>query len=269
MAINLSALLNPASSVFTAPRLPVAGMGRMRKIALLGSHYSLEYAPWGDLSWELWGHASSRFLYKRKPDRYFDMHRKECWTAGRKEERYVHWLAKNTVPIYMQQVHPEVPASVRYPKEQIFAEFRKYFSSHAAYMIALALYEGVTHIGLFGINYSADSEYATQRGSTEYWLGFAEGRGVHIVIPARCTLLNDPPLLYAYESHDEQGRLVECYRRKRATVQVGKELRELKIVTRDSEKPAPAPPPPSVTQEMIDRDRAVTEKYRHILPYVE
>ncbi len=267
MAIQLSALAPQASRLkLSVPA--VAGIGRLRKIALLGSHYSLEYAPWGAPSWELWGHASSRFLYRRSPDRYFDLHRMECWTAGRKEERYVKWLGRNTIPIYMQKVHETIPASIRYPKEQIFCEFRKYFSSHAAYMIALALYEGVTHIGLFGINYSTDSEYATQRGSTEYWLGFAEGRGVQIVLPPRCTLLNDPPELYGYESHDEKARLVESYRRKHAAIMVGAEERRLRIVTAGGPTPTPAPPPPSVTEEMRDRERKHSDAIWKDMPFV-
>jgi hypothetical protein len=259
MAVSLSAI-RPVASGLVLPRPPVAGIGRIRKIALLGSHYSLDFAPWGDPSWEFWGHASSRGLYQRSPDRYFDLHRKSVWTAGKKRDHYVNWLHKNLVPIYMQERYAEVPASVRYPREQIFAQFRRYFTSHAAYMIALALYEGVTHIGLFGINYSADSEYGTQRGGAEYWLGFAEGRGVQIVLPARCTLLNTPSELYAYESHDEQGRLIPSYRQKKATITVNGEKRTLQFVQPGQPEPAAAPPPPNVTSSERAADRAAFDK---------
>ncbi len=180
-----------------------------RKIALCGSHSaSLSDAPWGDPSWEFWGHASSRAWYRQEMDRYFDLHVPACWSrAGKKGSRYPKWLAANTVPIYMQERYPEVPASIKYPKGRILLEYadaRGYFTNHVAWMIALALCEGgVSTIGLFGVNYSTQGEYERQRGSCEYWLGRASGMGVRIVLPEQCTLLRDPALLYGYESHDK------------------------------------------------------------------
>ena len=242
-------------------RPPMATIGRQRKVGLLGSHHSLEYAPWFDPSWELWGHASSRFYYKREPERYFDLHRKECWVMAHKHDRYMSWLKRNIVPIYMQDVDKEVPASIRYPREIIFAENRRYFTCHAAYMIALALSEGVTHIGVWGINYSADSEYGTQRGSCEYWLGVAEGRGVRIVLSEKNTLLQHPAQLYGYESHDENGRLVEAYRSKKTTLDTQSGPLQLTLLKPGELVPFPAAPPSSVAQRElnIDRDRKPIE----------
>lgn len=200
------------------PRVAAARGGR--KVALCGSHSSsLEDAPWHDPSWEFWGHASSRAWYQRPMDRYFDLHARACWTrGGKKGASYPKWLAQNTVPIYMQDRYPEVPASIKYPKGRILLEFadaRAYFANHAAWMIALALTEGVATLGLFGVNYSTESEYVRQRGSCEYWLGRAAGMGVKVVLPEQCTLLREPALLYGYESHDETtGLLKDEYKAK-------------------------------------------------------
>ncbi|MEK9725818.1 MAG: hypothetical protein VW405_20365, partial [Rhodospirillaceae bacterium] len=113
--------------------------------------------------------------------------------------------------------HDEVPASIEYPKGRILQEFgfpRSYFTNHLSWMVALALAEGVTTIGLWGINYSCRSEYAMQRGSAEYWIGRAVERGVNVILPEQCSLLREPALLYGYESHDETtGKLVEEYRK--------------------------------------------------------
>jgi hypothetical protein len=152
-------------------------------------------------------------------DRYFDLHPRSCWSrGGKKTAAYPKWLAANTVPILMQDRYPEVPASIKYPKGRILLEYadaRAYFTNHVAWMIALALTEGVTTIGLFGVNYGAETEYNTQRGSCEYWLGRAAGKGVRIVLPEQCTLLREPALLYGYESHDvETGQLKAAYKRK-------------------------------------------------------
>lgn len=191
-----------------------------RKVALFGSHTAtLVDAPWSDHTWERWGHASSRFAYKVELDRYFDLHARSVWTrGGRKTSQYPKWLKRNTVPIYMQQRHEDVPASVEYPRRRVLQEFgypRPYFTSQTAWMIALALTEGVTTLGLFGIEYGIESEYQNQRGGCEYWLGQAAGRGVRIVLPEQCHLLASPAKLYGYESHDlETGALLPEYQKR-------------------------------------------------------
>jgi hypothetical protein len=183
-----------------------AGPGRLRKVALLGgAEKTLRYAPWHDPSWELWSHASCRHRCKREPDALFDLHPPELWRDPTKkfwDKSYLKWLQQNHIPIYMQERYRDIPCSVRYPFETVITEFpRGYMTSHVAYMIALALTEGVTHIALYGCHYDSDSEYGPQRGGAEYWCGVAEGRGVHVTIPPGCDLLNRPHLLYGYQSH--------------------------------------------------------------------
>lgn len=198
-----------ASDVKSRPPVPrratFAGVGRLRKIGFLGGARSLQYAPWHDPTWELWAHASCRHLCKRDPDIIFDLHPPELWRDPKKktwDPKYATWLTSNRIPIYMQDVYDDVPGSMRYPFETMITEFpRGYMTNHLAYMTALALMEGVTHIGVFGCDYDTNSEYGPQRGSAEYWLGVAEGRGVTVLIPPRCDLLNKPHLLYGYESH--------------------------------------------------------------------
>jgi hypothetical protein len=177
----------------------------------VGNGPTWTHAPWYDRSWEIWSHTSTKTLALRA-DRYFDLHPKSFWIHGKNWDReYVKWLQRNPVPILMQKKYNDVPASVAYPKERILAEFRRYFTSQTAWMIALALTEGVTHLGLFGIHYAHYSEYATQRAGAEYWLGMAEGRGVQLVIPESNPILKTPGRLYGYESHDE-GSLHEEYK---------------------------------------------------------
>lgn len=115
---------------------------------------------------------------------------------------YYDWLKRSRTPLYMQEQYPEIPASVKYPLGQIRQLWPDTgFGSMAAYMIALALLEGVTHLGLWGIDYQDKSEYAEQRPNCEHWVGIAKGMGVHITIPPVSPLCHEPPLLYAYETH--------------------------------------------------------------------
>ncbi len=185
--------------------VPRAPIGQTRKIAIIGGANTFRFAPYEDLSWEIWSHASSRDRCRRAPDVLFDLHPKELWAnpkLKRWDPGYFAWLKRNHIPIYMQERYHEAPASLRYPFETMITEFpRGYMTNQSCYMIALALMSGATHIGVFGCHYQAKSEYWAQRGSMEYWLGVAEGRGVHVLIPPGCDLLNRPALLYGYQSH--------------------------------------------------------------------
>ena len=188
------------------PRRPAfAGVGRLRKVACLGGAKSLQYAPWFDPTWELWAHASCRHLCKRDPDLLWDLHPPALWRDPKKKNwdpKYADWLKTNRVPIMMQDAYPDVPSSLKYPHAQVITEWpHGYLTNHLCYMVALALIEGVTHIGVFGCDYATDSEYGPQRGGAEHWLGIAIGRGVQVCLPPGCDLLNKPHLDYGYESH--------------------------------------------------------------------
>jgi hypothetical protein len=186
--------------------------GGKKKLGLLGSTSSLVDAPFFDQTWTLAAHPCCRPECEREPDWYFDMHRPECFRVEKKQwnPKYYSWLKALQTPIFMQENWPDIPMAVRYPKEEVFAEYRQYFSNHCAYMIALAMKEGVTHIGLFGCQYSG-AERAVQRDSLTYWLGRFEQAGGTLVIPERHNTLLSMPL-YGYDSHDEKGKLLKCYR---------------------------------------------------------
>lgn len=202
---------------------PVGGTARRRppffrtkKLALLGSTLSLQFTPWDDPSWTLLAHPCCRGKCKREPDWYFDMHRPECFRVEKKSwhQSYHTWLKNLQTPIFMQENWPEIPMAVRYPLERVSSEYRRYFTNHCAYMIALGMTEGVTHVGIFGCEYGHENEHAVQRDSLTYWLGRFEQSGGKVVLPPKCsTLLNKPHLLYGYESHDEHGLLVKEYQK--------------------------------------------------------
>jgi hypothetical protein len=192
---------------------PVAGQGRLRKIALIGSAATVDLAPWYDGTWEIWAHATC-YAYCKRVDRYFDLHPWD-WITGKPVPGYVEWLKGLRTPIYMQRKFRDVPASVRYPRERVMAEHPRYFTSHAAWMIALALSEGVTHLGFFGIHYALDEEHKKQRTGCEFWMGVAHGRGVQIVNPEGSPLIREPNWLYGYESHTGKKHVREQTKGKR------------------------------------------------------
>jgi hypothetical protein len=194
-----SALVDTLHRSFEKPP-PTWRAGTTRKIALIGAGPTINLAPWFDPSWEIWCHATCATLASRA-DRYFDQHPWE-WILSKNAPGYLSWLKRTREPIYMaDRRKDDVPSSVRYPLERLRAEFPYPFGSHAAYMVALALTEGVTHLGFFGIHYAIDSEWKDQRPNAEFWAGLAAGRGINLVIPAESPFCHEPKELYAYETH--------------------------------------------------------------------
>lgn len=180
--------------------------GGVRKVALIGGAPTVREAPWDDPSWEIWAHTSvGRFC--RRVDRWFELHPRAVYTAetvgGAKHGRrdWYGWLKARPEPVYLQEATPEIPSSVTYPKARILAEFPRYLTSTVAWMIALAITEGVHTIGLWGIHFESGSEYEEQRAGCEFWLGLAMGRGIQVKLPESCPLLKQPAELYGYESH--------------------------------------------------------------------
>lgn len=224
---------------------------KTKKLGLLGNTASLEFAPWYDPSWTLAAHPCCRPRCKREPDWYFDLHRPELFRQENRtwNPKYYTWLKTLQVPVFMQKNYADVPMSVEYPLARIQAEFRSYFTNQCAFLIALAMTEGVTHIGLFGCQYAHETEHGVQRDSLTYWLGrFEQGGGTVVIPPKYNSLLACPALLYGYESHDEHGKLVPAYRVKPVLVTKDKkgdtERRELVPVAADGSCPVPLMPMP-------------------------
>ncbi len=206
----------------------------MRKIALVGCAKSWAAAPFDDPSWQIWAHASCQPLGLSRVDRWFDLHRVEVWRQGKVWYKatdalptYVSWLSALCAPIVMQQHYLIVPTSEAYPLRAVVETFgivpaewaitpeatvwwdlvrtRGEFTSTAAYMLALALYEGVDEIALFGIDFiGADElkiERAVQRAGMKYWVGFARALDVPVTVsPGSYFEWN--PWLYGYERHE-------------------------------------------------------------------
>lgn len=102
------------------------------------------------------------------------------------------------MPIYMQEVYPEIPASVAWPRNEInawtVAMFGPeaevdYFTSTPGQMIVTAIFEGYGEIQLYGIDLLQAEEYAYQRPGAEYWIGVARGLGIKVLVPPSSAIL--------------------------------------------------------------------------------
>ena len=181
----------------------------MRKVTILGaSGPSNKWANSLPDDVELWGMNMGHRFLTRPAQRFFQIHhRMHNADSGNPPGHFgrpldhEEFLQTCGIPVYMQQVDDAIPTSVRYPIEKVTASFGSYLTSTAAYMMALALWEGVDELGLLGIYMDTGTEYEKQRPCLEYYLGMARQMGVRVSLPPGCTLAQAP--LYAYSEFED------------------------------------------------------------------
>lgn len=200
------------------------------KVALVGGAPTWKAAPFDEHEWRIWAHASCQPLHLPRVDAWFDLHCVDVWRQGKTWYRpapgepatYVDWLRSRVVPVWMQDHYPLVPWSVRYPLREIVESFgivpkdwdvteaqwwdlvkhRGEFTSTVSYMLALALFEGVEELALYGIDFAGNDllhiERTYQRPGAKYWVGVARGMGVPVTIAAG-SAFEYQDFLYGYQ----------------------------------------------------------------------
>lgn len=111
------------------------------------------------------------------------------------------WYQHQTKPIYLLDTHPDVPASVAYPRAALAERFGvradRAFASSIDHMMALALFEGVDEIRIEGVRMHGVGEWYTQRETLAYWIGRAEGMGVPVLTDPLAWLC-EPEQVYGF-----------------------------------------------------------------------
>lgn len=96
---------------------------------------------------------------------------------------FTEWLKSYDLPIITSRAYPEWPTSKEYPIKEICHYFGVPLGismySTPDYMIALAIFEGATHIDLFGVDMQ-NCKTADMQIATAQWIGAAQARGVFV-----------------------------------------------------------------------------------------
>lgn len=180
-----------------------------KKIAIVGFTFSREDAPWGDPTWLKW---PCNNLWRFCPDdwdRLFDLHDHDTINSDAEHLKFLRGeeVAKadgtktkiGERPVLVWKPLAEWPSAFAYPKDAVLETFKhlqgaRYFTNSIAWMIAMAIAEGATEIGVWGVDMAQGTEYSAQRPSCEYWLGVAEGAGIKVHIPPTSDLLKSGAL---------------------------------------------------------------------------
>lgn len=187
----------------------------MRTVALVGLSTTTREAVRNSSADEIWT-LNWAHLYDFIPriDRLFEMH--PIWAYMRtslpeyeKPRKQWRWLQKvHGYPIYMLKGIPEIPDCVRYPLEEVTEDIfgvrllrgedpSSFYSSSVDYMLALAIYEKVDVIELYGIEMGSTTEYRYQREGAAFFIGVAIGRGITVKREKNSILLRSK--MYGYE----------------------------------------------------------------------
>lgn len=176
-------------------------MAEDRRVALVGkAPASIPRTPFDDEDVEIWSLSDN---YRNLPrwDRWFELHDVDY----HREHHPDHWeflLQDHGKPLYLLGPHAAIPHATVYPRDEVLQRFPPgYFTNSISYMIALAIMEGFTEIGIYGVDMAQHDEYAHQRPSCEWMIGFAQGMGIKVVVPEESDLLKCRKL-YGYETHN-------------------------------------------------------------------
>jgi len=184
-----------------------------KKIAIIGkASNSLMLAPFEDPSWQIWG-LSNAYNDIPKWDVWFELH---DWEYHRRiNPDHYHWLMEDHgKPIYaFEDNYHDAPWAKKFPIDDLKGMFGslfngnpvfKYWTNSPSYMMGLAMLQGATHIGIWGVDMVMNDEYAYQRPSCELMIGACLAKGIAITIPSESSLCKSHRL-YGYETHSDDG----------------------------------------------------------------
>jgi hypothetical protein len=142
-------------------------------------------------------------------DVWFELHGDLNWPGqGQWIEPYLSWMHKASfelcvnseiVDLFRRKVHI-FPASLYVERHGPY-----WFTSSIAWMMAYAIDEGATEIGLYGCDMAVKDEYYEQRPGVRRWVEIAEEKGIKVIIPPESDL-TQPPQLYGYSYTSPMGR---------------------------------------------------------------
>lgn len=159
-----------------------------KRISIVGFTETRREAPWGARDGEIWICNNLHNFVPDSWDRLYDLHDTKEIRSDKEHEAF---LRNTKKPVYVWEAQPEWPSAVEFPRDEVTKAFGRYFTNSISWMIAHALLEAATEIHVYGVDMATGTEYAGQRPSCEYFLGFAAGRGCDIYVPPSSDLLKN------------------------------------------------------------------------------
>lgn len=175
------------------------------KICILGSAPSSDkLAPFADQSWEIWACSPGNFKMPRI-DAWFELHNMDRkWVPG--NEPYIDALTRHD-RVYIAKPDPRLPHGIVYPLKEVKEFFGNrrfldtFLQSQVSFMLAFAIMQKPSVIGMWGVDMAAEEEYWSQRPGCHYFFDQAEQREIEVIAPPQSDILEPLPI-YGYKEFD-------------------------------------------------------------------
>ncbi len=184
------------------------------RVCIYAAGYGRDEAPLDDPSWDVWALnviPPVDSLGRMRADLWFEIHERHAQSNDD-----MRWIKKCPVPIVVP------PSLMSANKNAVALPFRRMlkefpwapYACTFAYQLAMALLMGYETIGLFGVElaYGDARERTVEWACVNWWIGYAEGRGVKVARPSEHSRLGRHPKLYGLE-YDEEIRSTKRYLR--------------------------------------------------------
>ena len=124
------------------------------------------------------------------------------WPMTSKMEEWAHGHNKD-VKWLSETIEGDWSSNVVVDRDALYEKYgRMWFSSSISYCLALAIDEGATDIGCWGIDLESGEEYISQHMGCKHFLDLAKAVGINLHFPAGCGLMRDlNPYPDRYETH--------------------------------------------------------------------
>lgn len=174
----------------------------MKKVAIVGFAPSTrEKAPYNNPDFEIWvlNEYYTCIPQGNNITRWFEIHQRDTVLESKRSPDYIQHLKDSKIPIYMVQKYDDIPMSIPYPLDEIREKLKTdYFTNSISYMVAMAIVEGYEDIHLYGVDMAQEEEYAKERPSVEYFIGYAVSKGIKVYIPPESDICK-VPYFYGFE----------------------------------------------------------------------
>lgn len=180
-----------------------------RKVAIVGFAPSTrDKAPYNDPEWEIWVLNEYFSILPQTGasniTRWFELHQRDTVLLSSRSENYLQYLKESKIPIMMVDQYDDIPMCEKYPLDEIIKELQTdYFTNSISYMVAYAVYLGYDEIAIYGVDMAQDEEYAKERPSVEYFVGYARAKGIPVYIPAESDICK-VPYYYGFQEASAQ-----------------------------------------------------------------
>lgn len=213
------------------PQSPQGG-SQKKTVYICGTARNLALMPEPKPGIEVWASncargtimRNARIIEKSEWTRWFNIHS----TKHMRETypKWHDWYKQQVKPIYLRDVDPQIPASVRFPREEVQNYFGgpqmgspgRYFTFTAAWLTGLAIMEGFERIEYHGFALRDKPArthdcYRFERPCFWYWVKQARDRGIEVTYPKEVHAIPFKPgdpvtytgLLYGYETTEPKA----------------------------------------------------------------